>query len=275
MIIFCWCVYTNESLSHSPSIRRNSVQTQVIRLVLVLVLVMLSVGGCATTTAPTESVRQATFQYHMMSDASAQSGVTVAYVEPAFVGDGELYWEMNKKDEVVTGMVRAFRGSVVPLLTDKGFSVTGPFSSVEEMTFPEKKGAHLLLHMTFDLADAYQIQNQRVERENTLLYGTVTVSVCDVLIGPAGQVQLLAIEPMTSQKLWVKRIEVAAAKQRFEGRGEVCAMQAVTPEIRNAWVDAHEAMFQTVMSSLDRYVNAEEFSMLKAQAEELKGMKAY
>lgn len=167
------------------------------------------------------------------------------------------------------------RTSVGTLLTSEGLNVAGPYDAVENMTFPEKKGSDLVIYVALDLADGYSIQNMRQEIVRTY-QGAKSVVACDIVIGPAGSVQLVAIEPMTSQKRWVKRIDVTQPNQTFKVRGQkICARQAITQEIKDGWGKAHDALYRKTMSSIDRYVNGEEFAVLKKQADELKAKKAF
>ncbi len=46
-------------------------------------------------------------------------------------------------------------------------------------------------------------------------------------------------------------------------------------QVKNDWGRMYQEIYKTVMSNLDKYVNAEEFQMLKRQSTELRSKKTY
>jgi hypothetical protein len=202
--------------------------------------------------------------------------VTVGIVAPQFSGDGTSYWAEQKNDEIVRGMVRGFRTEFNALLIAKGFNTTGPFDSVDAMTFPEKKGADFILYPDLDMSSGYRIANVRNELAQNYATGrTEAMTLCDIQFAPSGAISLVIKEPLSGEKIWLKKVDVTSPPQKFSTNGQHCSGSAVTQEMRNAWARAHEQMFQTLMKELDRYVNGEEFQNLKKQAAELRARKVY
>lgn len=253
-------------------------RVRTVRIFSVLMLAVL-VGGPAcfgggSSQRKDEPLYQATYSYATTAPGG-KCEVTVGIIAPQFEGEGETYWRENKDDETVSGMVRALRAGLEQLLIDKGFSTAGPYDNLENMSFPEKKGCDLVLYPSIDITVGHELTNVRTEVE-TSMFGATSVLRCDMVINPSGVIRLLAREPLSGEKMWVKTIEVTGKRQVFAMQGEPhCTGKAVTPEVHNAWAQTHEAMYRDVMASLDRYVSAEEFQALKRQAIELREKKAY
>lgn len=248
-------------------------------LLVFLTLASIAASGCAFLFGEGEkepkkvAAYQPSFTYAARASES-KVDVTIGLVNPQFTGDGVSYWQQNQNDEVVRNMVRALKASFNSLLVTKGFSVAGPFDSINDMTFPEKRGSDVVLYAELDVNGGYHVTNVRKDVDYGVL-GATEVVRCDVRIAPSGSVQLIANEPMTGEKVWVKRIDVTQPPINLGGTGQVCAGKAVTQEIRNAWGQAHEALYKMVMGALDRYVTADEFVVLKQQAADLKSRKGY
>lgn len=241
----------------------------------VCALVFLACGGAETR--PAEPPYEPTFSYAMPAQAAEKIDVTVGIIAPQFGADAAEYGKGAKAgDTAVEGMVRGLRTGFEALLTAKGFNTAGPFDSLDNMTFPEKKGCDFVLYPVIDVSDGFAVANQRAVDEGNMLSGSHIVMHCDVTLRLSGVVLIEAKEPLSGEKMWIKKIDIAGTPLQWEGRDAVCGGQKGAPQdIYNGWARAHEAMYTEVMSSLDRYVSAEEFQMLKRQAQELREKKAY
>lgn len=237
-------------------------------------------ASCASTASktPVEQPYQPNYQYSV-NPASEKIDVTVGIIAPQFSGGGVEYWKRAKEDADAGEAIRALRSSFESLLTSKGFNTAGPYESLDDMTFPEKKGCDFVFYPELDLDGKYVISNLRDEEQTSLagalLGGSNILTVCDATVRLSGSVQIVAREPLSNEKMWVKRLSLTSAPQTFRASGAACGGTAVTREINNAWKKMHEAMYQEVMRGLDQYVSAEEFQMLKRQAAELRAKKTY
>ena len=248
-------------------------------LVLLVSASLLITAGCATAkpAAPPTPPYQPSYRYSLPPSPKDRVDVTVGLVAPQFTGAGEAYWEQSKRDHdtFVIRMRQSLTSSLEELLSSKGFTVAGPYDDIDSMTFPEKKGADLVLYPLMNIDSGYTVGNVRVERDVDLLGNVSATTICDVSFAPSGAVQFVAAEPLSGEKMWIKKVDITQPIRSFRGTGKVCQKQGVTQDIRNAWGQAHEALFQTIMKNIDRYVNTEEFVMLKQQARELRDKKAY
>jgi hypothetical protein len=240
-------------------------------------VIVLASSGCAAArpAQPPPPPYEPRFSYKVEAEVQNKVDVTVGVVAPQFSGDGTAYWAQQKNDDIARGMIRGLRTEIGALLIAKGLNTTGPFDSVDNMTFPEKKSADLVLYPEFDFEAGFRVSNIRNEQRTSLLTGTELVLVCDIAVAPAGAISLIVREPMSGEKVWLKKVEVSVRPQRFQGLGRTCTGQAVSQEVRDAWAKAHEQVFQGLMKDLDRYVNGEEFQSLKKQSLELRAKKVY
>lgn len=224
------------------------------------------------------------------SPAAEKLDVTLGIVAPQFSSGSELYQQANRTDATVQAMLTAMNATFGEVLSAKGFSITGPFDSFDEMTFPDKQGSDLVLIPTFDFQVSVETRNVRskpVDSPNggptTRLIPTVlttssgqeapppAVQVCDAVVSVQGLIKFVAMEPLSQQSMWIKKIELQQADQTFAGQeGEACdgTREHWSRDVQDAWVKAHETVFQSGMKMFDTYVNGEEFKRFKAQAAE-------
>lgn len=247
---------------------------------IITIFLCLGMFSCFGTQQSSQKANPPYQPSYSFSSSSSKPGqkvdVSIGLIAPQFTGDGVDWWRDAKSNDEPKSMIRALRSSFGELLISKGFTTSGPFNSLSDMTFPEKKGANLVMFPQIDISETYRPENVRKERRHNVLTGTQEVSVCNIVMQFSGSVQLVVLEPITEQKMWVKRIEVSTEKKNFPGEGnQICSGQATTREIKNQYLKSLENIYMQVMKNLDRYVNAEEFNMLKAQAVELREKKSY
>jgi len=240
------------------------------------VLTQLAVAGCGASapTRPPVAPYSPSFDY-AVKEAGEKADVTVGIVGPQFSGDGEGYWQTQKSDAVVSAAVRALRTSFAALLSAKGFNAAGPFDSVDEMTFPEKKTSDFILYPELDIVAQVQRSDVTVGQDGNAITGYEQTLSCKAKMSLSGTVLLTVKEPLSGEKMWVKRVEVSEPEQSFELRDAQCQSDDLGIEVKNAWAHLHENMYRNVMASLDRYVTADEFAVLKSQSADLRSRKVY
>jgi hypothetical protein len=248
-------------------------------------LALQSTGCAQAPVKPQVEAYQPRFVFDI-PPAGEKISVTVGVVAPAFVGDGIAYNTQNKDDDTVRGMVRGVRSSFATLLIAKGFNVTGPFEGIDDMTFPEKKGSDFVLYPELDLDGGVMLQSKGVKARPTTVGGMALgllsskknseIPLCSYSIAPKGTINIVAREPLSKEKMWVKKLELTGAAFSFDAEGDDCAQGHGWPqEVRNAWAHSHENMFKMLMTALNAQVNAEEFQGLKRQSQELREKKVY
>lgn len=214
------------------------------------------------------------FSYAVPPQA-AKVDITVGVVAPQFSGQGLLWWTMNRAGETPRALVGGLRSSFAELLSAKGFNTTGPFDSIDAMTFPEKKGSDFVLYPEIDLAVSEQVVPGSLVVDGNAMRGEMH---CQTAAAGRGNVQLLVKEPLSGEKIWVKRLEVSTnGIPPSSTTGHACmgvasmGGQGETDGLKKA----HEAVYKAIMEALNKYVSGEEFQMLKKQAAELRAKKVY
>lgn len=228
--------------------------------------------------------------------------VTVGVISPQFTDNVKLYHQNFETNEIVKRTVSSLGATFNEVLVAKGFNTKGPFVSLNDMTFPEKKGSDLLLYPEFDFQVNVTAENKHAaepekpaeppkEEGSSFLGGLIKKDekkapaapkappkmVCDVSLSVSGNILFVAQEPLSGERMWIKRLDVSASPQTFPTQeGPMCdGSRDWSTEIKNAWAKAHEIVYQSSMKAFDNYVNGEEFQQLKAQSQELRQKKAY
>lgn len=252
--------------------------------------------------APAPTAYEPNFKY-AANAVGKKLDVTVGVINPVFSDDAQLNHRAYADNGVVKEMVSALGATFNEILIAKGFNTKGPFVSLNDMTFPEKKGSDLLLYPLFDYQIELKPGNAKTvpigpapapSSEGSSFFGGLiksgepekkqppapvpTKTTCDVTLSVIGNVQFIAQEPLSGERMWIKRLDVSAASQTFSGQeGTICEGKndAWPIEIKNAWAKAHELVYQSSMKAFDNYVNGEEFQMYKQQSQELRDKKKY
>jgi hypothetical protein len=237
------------------------------------------VTACGPTAPPRPTVKPYAPSFSYASQKSAQKlDIAIGVVGAEFAGMGKIYWSQNRTDDVARRMVSGLRSGFNELLINKGFGVAGPYDSLENMTFPEKKGSNFVLYAELDIAATAKASNQNTDVSTNYLTGSqTTTQTCDVTFALQGDISLVVKEPLSGEKMWIKRLEVAQQSPPVEVEGHACLGVGVPKGVaaKNAWARMHEGTFKQVMKALDKYVNGEEFLVLQRQAKELRAKKAY
>lgn len=211
--------------------------------------------------------------------------VTVAVVNPSYrEQDSALAGEPYSK--VGKGLSASMGTDLDKILIAKGVTTTGPFPSLDEITYPEKKGASLTLaprvFVTTEIKytdEAHHVRGAaRMERNFTM---NVT-----------GWVTFIMQEPLSGQKMWIKKLELDAVQKEgvvyWEGvpqygRGGCGETQIIGYQPGNIVYDgrvdalatALKEMYPIVMSQFQKYIDTDEMVDLKEKVQEIRSLKVY
>jgi hypothetical protein len=240
---------------------------------------------------------QPNFKYHS-GDSGQRLDMTVGIVNPVFANESTRSAYLG--DPVVKNMLRALGANFNDVLIAKGFKTIGPFTTVEDMSFPDKKSSDLLLYAQFDYDVLVKPKAKEAaappppEEKSGMLGGMLKlndanakaapppppVKRCDISVGVNGNVQFLAIEPLSKEKFFNKTLELTGPSENVPDQaGDSCnggaPSDSASQELKNAWAKAHETVFQMSMKALDTYINGQEFVALKKQSQEVRDKKSY
>jgi hypothetical protein len=186
------------------------------------------------------------------------------------------------------------------VINARGLTLRGPFGRWDDMTFSEKEGSDLLLIPEFKVSVALgKVDYLKESGVGAVLsnLGSASSSADSIVyrvpkgqVDITGRVDLVILEPLTKEKLWVKGIDLgqqhvdwtANKKYRFiDSRGSRTFDDR--DEI-NLWSDsglatptaqAMEKLYKDVMAGFERYLDPKEMQVLKQQAQKIRQKKVY
>lgn len=250
-------------------------------LVIVLLLLAALPLGCATLPPPAEPVARAFF-YTPPEQVKQLFPVTIALVRPRYENPTEqMVARMVGSDswarETGGAFVNSLKTDLEKLLIAKGFKVTGPYDSLDVMTFPEKKGANLTLTPIVEIR-----ADDHVTAHNPAFTGEVIVTpgTQEGVFSVGGWVAFVMVEPLSGEKMWMKRIELEPVQERYSftyiaprGGGQATWFYGDTRQ--QAFTKALNRIYPAVMQKAWAYFDSEEVLHVKQQAEEVRQLKRY
>lgn len=205
--------------------------------------------------------------------------VTIAIVDPYFSEKAALDPFYQK---VAKGFSKSMAIDFDKIIIAKGMTVTGPFESLDMMTYPEKKNADLSL--TPEIFINVQSADFTGWRgEEGWFVKTVWIKV-DVWVA------VMMREPLSSEKIWIKKIEVGEDGEKAEVYAEVMDLGRkpgykyvhqygpgrISYDGRtDAVANIIKKMYPKIMQTCWKYINSDEILVLKEKAEEVRKLKRY
>jgi len=247
----------------------------------IVAVVAVAVTGCVTmesTPEAEEEIQSANFAFTPPSEATpGSSQVTLLQITPQFIDTFEY-----PQVEPFSGFASSMESDVQELLAARGFTARGPFETTEEVVYADKEQSDFYLRTNLGLN--VDISSVGVTEEVSLasLINSDDESnyrfVGDIRLG--GQIRLAAYETLTSERLWVKTIDLPGKTVGIDGndtfsRDEFVVALQRDAGVRNPVTVALEEYYQTFMTATWDYLAPTEMSVLKAQADKLKERKRY
>lgn len=211
--------------------------------------------------------------------------VTVAVVNPSYREEQsalgtELYGKVGK------GLSASMGTDLDKILIAKGVTTTGPFPSLDEITYSEKKGATLTLAPKVFVTTEIKYTNEDHQVQGAArLERNFTMSV-------TGWVTFIMQEPLSGQKMWIKKLELEAVQKEgvvdWEGvpqysPGGCGGTQVIGYQPGNivydgrvdALASALQEMYPVIMSQFQKYIDTDEMIELKEKVQEIRSLKVY
>lgn len=184
--------------------------------------------------------------------------------------------------KVAKGFVKSMAVDLDKIIIAKGMTITGPFENLDIMTYPDKKNANLTLTPVILINTQSRDITGWNDREDGGLIKTVEVKI-------DGWVVLEMREPLSSEKIWIKKIEVAemaetaeiiAEKVPIYGRSGFIPIGYNVGRILydsrpDAMANMMKKMYPAVMQTCWKYIDAEEVLVLDEKAKEIRSLKRY
>lgn len=240
-------------------------------------LVVVLAGALATGCGPKVElppVHKTSFDYEPRRQGEGAESISIALLEP--------HWSqavMDRTQGKFSDEDRAFRDALERALleyfTVNGFSVSGPFDSLANMTFPEKKQADLVLEVEIDYSIGevnWQVDAQVVD---PLFSGATRYTYAiDDKMSFTGGLSLTLWEPLSGQRMWAKTVSMEDVGVRLR-LAETNSEDLVNRVVLNAYRELLNRGFVEVTRQIERYFHPDEVRLVKTQAEELREKKVY
>jgi hypothetical protein len=224
--------------------------------------------GCATAPPPMAAYNPQ-FRYAYPPGEAAASDVTIAIVCPRDASG--LTQEKAVGHQHAIAFNAALAAQFQEMFNKKGFKQTGPFDDLNSMTFPDKKGADLAL--TPEVSISVTVPNPVVDMRSAVPGVTDAVAVIKY-VGPctaSGFVSFVLIEPLSGEKLWVKKVDVPPTAADCTGE----QAENDFTLLGNGVGRVLEQVFPAVMKKAWDYLSPEEVMLLKKTSQELRAKKVY
>jgi hypothetical protein len=215
---------------------------------------------------------------------------TVAIVEPA-------YKEAITKtySRVVKSFSSSIGSGLDQILVAKGMTTKGPYGSLDELPYPDKKNSNLTLTETVFIQTVEQADANapRYGQPNTYYTNSQGKNVlCEVQSGKLTAEVWLTFElrePLSAEKMWIKRLDLGTLERSYQVGVEKYMYQ----DPNNPWVQQWrygEEQFNTkpdalasilnevypnIMKSAWLYLNTEELVKLDEKVKEIRQLKRY
>ena len=213
--------------------------------------------------------------------------VTVAVVNPSYrETDSALLSDIYTK--VARGFTSSMGTDLDKILIAKGMTTTGPFPSLDEITYSDKKNSELTLAPKIFIST--EVKNGEMHptrrREGLTMEREFTMSI-------SGWVTFIMQEPLSGEKMWIKKlelepvqvsgVEIFEAVPRYGNDGcgghPIIGYDATQKHLfygqTEAMAGALKQLYPVIMSEFQRYLDSDEMVQLKEKGKEIRTRKVY
>ncbi len=196
---------------------------------------------------------------------------------------------------VIKSFSSSIGASLDQILVAKGFTTKGPYGSLDEVPFPDKKASNLTLTQTvFILATDKGLVNKSYEHFDR---GDGVPIYCDVetrRIAVEAWIAFEMREPLSAEKMWIKKLDLGMVEEDYQTatvrgparKGKVSARSGSGPAtsrpgevLFNTKADVFAGVlskiYPKVMQSAWVFLNAEEMQTLDEKGKEIRQLKRY
>jgi hypothetical protein len=255
---------------------------------LIVILVLLFIGCVPPQPQTPKQVYNTNFTYEPPSTAQSKCNMTIAIIKPqtsgtmfsdVLISSGP---DMRRALEYGNDMLKAAKGDMEKILIAKGFNTLGPFESIDEMTYSEKERASLLYVPIFDANMDFMGGN--------VAQGTPGTVSQQASINMRGSVSLAFLEPMTREKVWMKRFDLEPYTESYVASAQTSPADPLSAAVNQALFGGAQQnqktqleaatlvlnnFYQKAMSKMWDHLDQREIQQLKTETEKLKKLKRY
>lgn len=237
------------------------------RLLLALVLIVLS--SCVTTKTPIPPKHIPSFDFTPPIREQVNSkGITVALIKTHFNGKRlPTADKIRLRKPPYTDFKDAVSNDLEEILTAKGVTILGPFSTHDEMVYSDKQNADMLIKVDIELKER---KNYRTKTFSTYsgnnyyrVYGGVQIS---------GKLNLTIMDPIDKEKFFKKSIELEPKDvqfgeplSRWYSNPSLAELMEADPNVYNPIVKALEDYYSGTLEKVWNHIDARELEDIKKQ----------
>jgi hypothetical protein len=231
------------------------------------------------------------FSYHLPPDAViAKPGsvpVTVAVVNPSYKEeDSALGTPLFAK--VGKGLSNSMGTDLDKILIAKGVTTTGPFPSLSEITYSEKKDAALTLAPKVFITT----EMKKVNETRQIYNSSPPRTEQDFVMSITGWMVFIMQEPLSGEKMWIKKLELEPVTMEGTIANEsvphyandgcggnmvvgYSAGNVLYDGRADAMASAMKKMYPVVLAQFQKYIDTDEMVQLKEKGKEIRALKVY
>ncbi|HXY99178.1 MAG TPA: hypothetical protein VEI03_04205 [Stellaceae bacterium] len=199
------------------------------------------------------------------SNSATHYNMSIGILRPLGAGQapGENFFVTNvpifaNGKAVIDQMLTATQADIERIIIARGFTTAGAYSTIDEMTFSAKERATLILRPTF----------------------TVNLTVMNVPFGQStatigGYAVLELLEPMSREKVWIKRLDLAPITRPVQLQPGQIGNQLVSVISTNSMTDLLNVFYMPMMAKMWDQLDGREIETLKRDADKLKAATRY
>jgi len=266
--------------------------------VAILAAIVTTLSACASyQSAPQEAMIAPTYSWSPAPTTGKPQSTVLAIALTGSTYASAV--SVNTESAISTdfpGLRKSIETSFQQMLLSKGLKVSGPFASLEDMTYQTKKLNDMAVYAS--LSPTLQFSNPKLIEPGSDVLGALSGDpsykfTATVRLG--GTVTIVVLEPFTGEKLLVKRFTVPTDSIPVKGiktyqvnrtTGELVSTDQsvyapsihaiqVLPLLKDPGVErpvaiAFESYFRTILNTIDNYISFAEMKQLDIQATQVR-----
>lgn len=229
------------------------------------ILVILTVTGsllvgCKSTPPPVSQTMRFDFK---PTEQAPPTKINVALVRPRFVSSFKQS-ELDPFKTFASNMETDF----LEMITARGYTYMGPFTTYDEMVYADKKSTDLVLEVELD----FQVSGQPLRSQEITWPSVYTIYWYNGEVTLNGKLTYYLSEPFTKTKVMVKSIAMEPKTFLLKSyeRYKAPNIPYTDPYVWNSLIEILEPAYNNMLQNSWRYLDPQELTVKKAEANEIK-----
>lgn len=252
------------------------------KYIFLLIPLVSIISSCAllVPTEPEPQVKEIRINYDFQPPETNTDNVDIAFlfINPIYAKEFE---EQNAP--MYADFVKNMAIDFEEMLIAKGYSIRGPFATLDEIVFSDKTETDLLLEVEIDMNQSW---SEAAFKRKLGYKGTYIQSqdkyYLDGSLFLSGKLNLVIKEALTQEKLWVKSVPmvdktIRVKTKEYEASDQQQGYYKVLNDIsyKNSVYSALNDCYQKAMLTAWNHMNPDELKVLKNQVKVLREKKGY